>query len=171
MGSKERNIHESDPSAFMQHLQDTLGVVNGRVGVEVGKKKGYKHWQCCAWFSEPVTFADMITRCTWDGFRPLDLKFIDLEENRKAFWNSFTYCGKDRNCVTVSSRGLKRQATTADTALEVNGMLRSGISLEAINQEHPVYVMYNLDKLMRYEAFLQGRYKRCRFVDDNGCVE
>lgn len=159
LGSKTEDIHELDPNEYVTHLKDH-GVAMGRLGIESGTRTGYHHWQCAVEFTAPHTF-DMVRRALeWRGFVPGKLKFH--APSTKKWWNAFSYCAKTGKHVTFNEK-VQERMSAGDTAIAVNNMILSGVSLLDINKAHPVYVMNNLDKLMKYQGWLSGKYKRCRF--------
>lgn len=162
LGSKETSIHEESPQDYVEHLKEN-GCVAARIGVEFGKKKEYPHWQCAAVFLVPTTFNQVRDIVAWHGYIGGKLKYH--EPKSKKWWNAYNYCKKDSRHVDFNEQKVSDKSSK-DVAIEVNTMITSGCSLEEVNKAHPVYVMYNLDKLMKYEAWLAGKYKRCRFDEE-----
>lgn len=158
LGSKDRDIHQFKAEDYVEHLRQ-VGFIRVVIGREFGST-GYKHWQCCIEFKEPQEFPTQIFM--WQEFVAGKLKWHD--SRTKKFWNAFGYCRKGGDYVLVNDNNdAVEKKSAGDVALEVNTMIRSGLSLKEIDDVHPVYVMNNLDKLMRYQAWREGTYKRCRF--------
>lgn len=156
LGSKDMDIHELDPQEYLNQLPE---VVRAVVGVEFGSKTGYKHWQCCAEFAEAPEFPTEAV--AWKGFVGGKLKHWP---SGKPFWNAYGYCRKGGKYYQKSNgSAASTERKSGDVQIEVCDMIRSGMSVHQVHESHPVFVMNNLDKLLKYEAWLRGDYKRCRF--------
>lgn len=158
LGSKEKSIHEEDDHKYMEALK-AFGIKRCVIGIETGKT-GYKHWQCAAEFDKPYTFADVKSYVGWLDYVPGKLKYHD--PTTKKFYNAWHYCTKTGR-VNMYGHGKTERKSAGDTAIEVNNMIRAGMSLKEIDDVYPVYVMYHLDKLEKYAAWREGKYKRGRY--------